>query len=131
MSGSTTSSRCAVIIIMMMCISMTSALVATVVPADAIPMIWLLGIILVGILMAGSDARECKRQIGETGVTTIVQEPERDLRQALLRGEFELHYQPQYDCRTLKISSAEALIRWRHPSRGLVSPAEFIPLAEK
>lgn len=56
---------------------------------------------------------------------------ERDLREALLRGEFELHYQPQYDCRTLKISSAEALIRWRHPRRGLVSPSEFIPLAEK
>jgi diguanylate cyclase (GGDEF)-like protein len=56
---------------------------------------------------------------------------ERDLRQALLRGEFELHYQPQYDCRTLEISSAEALIRWRHPKRGMVSPAEFIPLAEK
>ncbi len=56
---------------------------------------------------------------------------ERDLRCALTRGEFELHYQPQYDCRTLTISSAEALIRWRHPQRGLVSPAEFIPLAEK
>jgi diguanylate cyclase (GGDEF)-like protein len=56
---------------------------------------------------------------------------ERDLREALGRGEFELHYQPQYDCRTLKINSAEALIRWRHPVRGLVSPAEFIPLAEK
>ena len=56
---------------------------------------------------------------------------ERDLRQALARGEFELHYQPQYDCRTLEISSAEALIRWRHPERGMVSPAEFIPLAEK
>jgi diguanylate cyclase (GGDEF)-like protein len=56
---------------------------------------------------------------------------ERDLREALSRGEFELHYQPQYDCRTLRISSAEALIRWRHPVRGLISPAEFIPLAEK
>jgi diguanylate cyclase (GGDEF)-like protein len=56
---------------------------------------------------------------------------ERDLREALVRGEFELHYQPQYDCRGLKVSSAEALIRWRHPRRGFVSPADFIPLAEK
>jgi diguanylate cyclase (GGDEF)-like protein len=56
---------------------------------------------------------------------------ERDLREALARGEFELHYQPQYDCRTLRLSSAEALIRWRHPQRGLVSPCAFIPLAEK
>jgi EAL domain-containing protein (putative c-di-GMP-specific phosphodiesterase class I) len=56
---------------------------------------------------------------------------ERDLREALRRDEFELHYQPQHDCRTLKVSSAEALIRWRHPTRGLVSPCEFIPLAER
>lgn len=56
---------------------------------------------------------------------------ERDLRDALARSEFTLHYQPQYDCRTLRISSAEALIRWHHPQRGLISPCEFIPLAEK
>ena len=56
---------------------------------------------------------------------------DRDLRDALVRGEFELHYQPQFDAQTLRICSAEALIRWRHPQRGLISPVEFIPLAEK
>ena len=56
---------------------------------------------------------------------------ERDLREALASNQFELYYQPLFDCRTLKISSAEALIRWRHPQRGLVSPAEFIPIAER
>jgi EAL domain-containing protein (putative c-di-GMP-specific phosphodiesterase class I) len=56
---------------------------------------------------------------------------ERDLRQALARGEFTLHYQPQYDCRTLELTSAEALIRWHHPQRGMVSPCEFIPVAEQ
>ena len=56
---------------------------------------------------------------------------ERDLHEALAKGQFELHYQPLFDCRTLDISSVEALIRWRHPQRGFINPAEFIPLAEK
>ncbi len=56
---------------------------------------------------------------------------EKDLRKALAANQFELVFQPQYDCRTLQITSAEALIRWRHPTRGLVMPSEFIGLAEK
>lgn len=56
---------------------------------------------------------------------------ETDLRQALVRGEFELHYQPKVDCRTGQVSGFEALIRWRHPSRGLVGPNEFVPLLEE
>lgn len=55
----------------------------------------------------------------------------RDLRQALARGQFELFYQPKVDARTLKVTAAEALLRWRHPERGMVSPARFIPLAER
>lgn len=53
-----------------------------------------------------------------------------DLRQALARNEFEMHYQPIYDIGGSDITSAEALIRWRHPQKGLISPGEFIPLAE-
>jgi diguanylate cyclase (GGDEF)-like protein len=56
---------------------------------------------------------------------------ESELRHALLHNEFEVHFQPIVDSKTLKMSSAEALIRWRHPKRGLVPPAEFIPLAEE
>jgi diguanylate cyclase (GGDEF)-like protein len=56
---------------------------------------------------------------------------ERDLRLALDRGELELHYQPKIECRTGRISGAEALVRWRHPERGMVSPAEFIQVAEE
>jgi len=57
-------------------------------------------------------------------------ELERELREALDGGQFELHYQPQLDLRSGRICAAEALIRWRHPTRGLVRPADFIAFAE-
>jgi diguanylate cyclase (GGDEF)-like protein/PAS domain S-box-containing protein len=53
-----------------------------------------------------------------------------DLRQALENQEFELHYQPKVNLQTGAITGVEALIRWHHPRRGLVSPAQFIPIAE-
>jgi diguanylate cyclase (GGDEF)-like protein len=55
---------------------------------------------------------------------------ESDLRRASGGEEFELHYQPKIDLATDRVIGAEALIRWLHPVRGMVSPAEFIPLAE-
>jgi EAL domain-containing protein (putative c-di-GMP-specific phosphodiesterase class I) len=55
---------------------------------------------------------------------------EEGLRSALERQEFTLHYQPKVNLKTGKIIGAEALIRWTHPTRGLVSPAQFIPVAE-
>ena len=58
-------------------------------------------------------------------------ELEADLRHALDRGEFELHYQPRVELRSGRITSVEALIRWRREGLGLVSPAKFIPLAEE
>jgi predicted signal transduction protein with EAL and GGDEF domain len=54
-----------------------------------------------------------------------------DLRKAVTLREFELHYQPQIDLESHTVVGFEALIRWRHPERGLVSPIEFIPLAEE
>jgi diguanylate cyclase len=56
---------------------------------------------------------------------------ESELHEALRTGQFELHYQPKVDTATGRVNSAEALIRWRHPQRGLVMPAEFIPVAEE
>ena len=56
---------------------------------------------------------------------------ELDLRRAVAAQEFELVYQPQKNLETDQILGCEALIRWRHPERGIVSPAEFIPLAEE
>jgi diguanylate cyclase (GGDEF)-like protein len=58
-------------------------------------------------------------------------ELENGLRRALSSGELELHYQPKVDVTTGRISSTEALIRWRHPERGLIPPGDFIPLAEE
>jgi len=54
-----------------------------------------------------------------------------DLRNAVSRSEFCLHYQPIYDTDAGAVVGAEALIRWRHPQRGLVSPAAFVPVAEE
>lgn len=56
---------------------------------------------------------------------------ENDLRGALRRGEFEVRYQPIFDLATERIAGMEALLRWRHPLRGEVSPSRFIPLAEE
>lgn len=56
---------------------------------------------------------------------------ESQLRKGLERSEFFLQYQPQFNVKTGKVAGLEALVRWLHPERGVVSPAEFIPLAEE
>ena len=55
---------------------------------------------------------------------------ELDLRRAFANGEFELHYQPLVSISSDRISGFESLLRWRHPDKGMISPAEFIPVAE-
>lgn len=58
-------------------------------------------------------------------------EMESDLREALRHGQFLLHYQPQFCLRTGRLKGVEALIRWRHPVRGMVPPGDFIDIAEE
>jgi predicted signal transduction protein with EAL and GGDEF domain len=61
----------------------------------------------------------------------LLQVLESDLRKALPMRQFELHYQPQVNLRTQLLVGFEALLRWNHPERGLVSPVQFIPIAEE
>jgi diguanylate cyclase (GGDEF)-like protein len=56
---------------------------------------------------------------------------ESELRRALPMKQFEVHYQPKVDIATGRMNSVEALLRWRHPTRGLIGPLEFLPLAEE
>jgi diguanylate cyclase (GGDEF)-like protein/PAS domain S-box-containing protein len=56
---------------------------------------------------------------------------ELDLRRAFAAGDFEIYYQPLVDLNSNAVTGCEALLRWNHPKRGMVSPAEFIPLAEE
>ena len=56
---------------------------------------------------------------------------EKDLRKAVVNKEFEVYYQPLVNLSSMQVTGAEALIRWHHPEKGLVSPAQFIPLAEE
>src|SRR5262249_12838901 len=82
---------------------------------------------------AKSDGRNCFR-FYESQMDAVVQlrrALEIDLRKALSHGEFELHYQPVIDAATRHPCGAEALVRWRHPQRGLMGPDRFIPLAEE
>ncbi len=92
-------------------------------------------------LIANADAAMyCAKQRGRNniqcyaaGMNSVTQDKvklESDLHQALALGQFELHYQPKVDLTTGQIHGAEALVRWRHPQRGLVPPGEFIPIAE-
>ena len=73
-------------------------------------------------------------QFYNTQMTELVRkrlELDSDIRDGLRKGEFEAYYQPKIDARTLRIVGLEALIRWNHPTRGLLYPVEFIPFAEE
>jgi diguanylate cyclase (GGDEF)-like protein len=92
------------------------------------------------LIAHANAAMHCAKQRGrnnaqcfEAGMDTQTRETARlqsDLHDAISLNQFELYYQPKVEVASGAVRSAEALIRWRHPERGLVSPAEFIPFAE-
>ena len=93
------------------------------------------------LIMRADAAMYCAKQRGRNNVQCFAQgmdaitvgrvSLESDLHAALDAGQFELHYQPKPDTESGDVHSAEALIRWRHPQRGLIQPEQFIPLAEE
>lgn len=93
-------------------------------------------------LMKNADAATVKaKELGHNGFQYYTEQYdtdakmrlslEKDLREAVEKREFQLYYQPIYNVKTRKIVGAEALIRWNHPSQGMVPPYDFIPIAEK
>lgn len=82
---------------------------------------------------AKADGRSCYRFYNEEMNARSVEQLslEEDLRAAIRNDELELRYQPQVDSKTGAVVSLEALVRWKHPERGMVSPADFIPVAER
>ncbi|RPH65895.1 MAG: EAL domain-containing protein, partial [Burkholderiales bacterium] len=82
---------------------------------------------------AKAEGRHCYRFFTEQvqGASTQRLQLENELHGAIARGELLLHYQPRFDLVSGAFCAVEALVRWRHPQRGMISPAEFIPLAEE
>lgn len=96
----------------------------------------------VGELLANADmAMYRAKELGRNNLQVFTEEmagkahekllKQAELREAISREEFLLHFQPQMNLETGRVFAAEALLRWRHPERGMVSPADFIPLAEE
>ena len=86
------------------------------------------------VAMALAKERGGEVQFFQRGMTDSMHERmalENDLRRGLAAGEFELSYQPVISAKTGRIITAEALLRWRHPLRGVIGPSSFIPLAEE
>jgi diguanylate cyclase (GGDEF)-like protein len=94
----------------------------------------------VDVLMQRADVAMYQAKEGRTGVERYAPELDGnsvhrltlagDLRGALERGEFVLHYQPKVDLRTGRVMGAEVLLRWAHPTHGWLAPDDFVPLAE-
>jgi diguanylate cyclase (GGDEF)-like protein len=82
---------------------------------------------------AKSDGRQRYRffELGMDAKVKARRLLEMDLRQAITDGDFEVYYQPLVNLRSNEVTGCEALLRWRHPERGMISPAEFIPIAEE
>ncbi|WP_371817827.1 putative bifunctional diguanylate cyclase/phosphodiesterase [Bradyrhizobium sp. CCBAU 53421] len=101
-------------------------------PADGLELDQLLRNADLALYGAKSDGRRTYRffEAGMDARAKARRSLELELRQAIADGSFELHYQPLLHLEDGRVSCCEALVRWRHPERGTISPADFIPVAE-
>ncbi|MGY4161103.1 diguanylate cyclase (GGDEF)-like protein [Bradyrhizobium sp. USDA 4461] len=101
-------------------------------PADGLELDQLLRNADLALYGAKSDGRRTYRffEAGMDARAKARRSLELELRQAIVDGNFELHYQPLLHLEDGRVSCCEALLRWRHPERGTISPADFIPVAE-
>lgn len=101
-------------------------------PNDATSASELLRCADVALYKAKADGRGTWRFYGHELDKSLQQrlEREEELRNAIAEQQFEIHYQPRFRSHNLRIAGAEALVRWKHPERGLLLPEQFIPLAE-
>jgi diguanylate cyclase (GGDEF)-like protein/PAS domain S-box-containing protein len=102
-------------------------------PTDAVQASELLRCADIALYQAKADGRRTWRFYGSEMDKRLLERrrQEDELRQAITEGQFEVHYQPRYFSDDMSINGAEALLRWRHPARGLLLPERFIPLAEE
>ncbi|MCG6542181.1 EAL domain-containing protein [Pseudomonas sp. KSR10] len=102
-------------------------------PTDATQANELLRCADIALYQAKADGRGTWRFYGSEMDKRLLERrrQEDELRQAIAEGQFEVHYQPRYFSEDMSINGAEALLRWRHPARGLLLPEHFIPLAEE
>ncbi len=112
---------------------LTCSIGVAVYPADAGGVDGLLHYASTAAYNAKRDGQNCFR-FHDAGVTESARarlQMESQLRRALKHNEFVVHYQPQIDLYSGHVVGAEALVRWQHPSRGLIGPFEFVPVAEQ
>lgn len=112
---------------------LTASIGVALAPDDAANVAGLVGAAEAAVFEAKRMGRNCVRWYAAPNESTTIERvmTRRDLQGAIERDEFELHYQPMYDIETRAILGVEALIRWRHPTQGLVPPDRFIPVAEE
>jgi diguanylate cyclase (GGDEF)-like protein/PAS domain S-box-containing protein len=113
-------------------LQVTASIGVSIYPDDALDAATLIKNADTAMYQAKENGRQCYRFFTPAMNVRAVerQSIEEGLRRALERNQFTLHYQPKIDLRTGAITGAEALLRWTHPTRGSVPPAEFIPVAE-
>ena len=115
------------------CLSSDASIGIAIAPRDGIDLFGLLKSADLAMYAATAAGRRTHRFFDSAmeKQANLRRELESDLRLAMAEGGFEIHYQPLVDLRSHEVTGCEALLRWRHPVRGMVSPADFIPVAEE